>query len=176
MKNPSTIAIAVIVIALTAGVVTAGLTQPAKKPAPRRPAPIAPKVQGFVPGFDDIMTMLVQPRHVRLYYAGTAKNWEMAAAENRDLRASFDRLVQAIPNYLGNNVQNSVTTFMKPKLDAMDAAIAAADAQKFSGAYKDLTTGCNDCHTYMEHPFLVIKVPEAPVDSAHPDQDFKPAP
>ena len=176
MKKYSTIATGVIATLLTAGVATVGLTQPAKKPAPRRPASGAPNVQGFVPGFDDIMTMLVQPRHIKLYYAGTAKNWEMAAAENRDLRASFDRLIQAIPNYLGNDVQNSVTTFIKPKMDAMDAAIAAADEQKFSGAYKDLTTGCNDCHTYMEHPFLVIKVPDGTVDAAHPDQDYKETP
>ncbi|HWY63301.1 MAG TPA: hypothetical protein VNW15_15475, partial [Rhizomicrobium sp.] len=130
----------------------------------------------FTPGFDDMMTMLVQPRHVRLYYAGTAKNWEMAAAENRDLRASFDRLAQAIPNYLGNDVNASVATFIKPKMDAMDAAIAAADAKQFSSAYEELTTACNACHTYMEHPFLVIKVPDAAADAAHPDQDYKEAP
>ncbi|HWY61519.1 MAG TPA: hypothetical protein VNW15_06435, partial [Rhizomicrobium sp.] len=89
MKNYSTIAMAIIVTLLTAGVVTTGLTQPAKKPArapaaaPRRPASGAPQIQSFTPGFDDMVTMLVQPRHIRLYYAGTAKNWEMAAAENR---------------------------------------------------------------------------------------------
>jgi hypothetical protein len=173
MKKHSTIAMGVIATLLTVGAVTTGLTQPAKKPAR---APVPYKDLGFTPGFDDMMTMLVQPRHIRLYYAGTAKNWEMAAAENRDLRASFDRLIQAIPNYLGNDVKSSVSTFIKPKMDAMDAAIAAADEQKFSGAYKDLTTACNACHTYMEHPFLVIKVPDGTADAAHPDQDFKEAP
>jgi hypothetical protein len=184
MKNHSVIALAILVPLLTAGIVTGGLTQPAKKTAPRAPAataqrpaaPATPKNQGFVPGFDDLMTMLVQPRHIRLYYAGMAKNWEMAAAENRDLRASFDRLTQAIPEYLGNDVNSSVATFIKPKMDAMDAAIAAADANKFSSAYQEMTTACNACHTYMEHPFLVITVPQGAVDTAHSDQDFKAAP
>jgi hypothetical protein len=184
MKKHSIMGLGICATLLTA--MTTGLAQPAKKPArppaaapqpaaaPRRPAPGAN--QGFVPGFDDLMTMLVQPRHIRLYYAGTAKNWEMAAAENRDLRASFDRLAQAIPNYLGNNVNSSVATFIKPKMDAMDTAIAAADAKQFSSAYEELTTACNACHTYMEHPFLVIKAPDGTADAAHPDQDFKEAP
>lgn len=174
--------IAGIATLITAGVTTAALTQPARPAAapraaaaPRR-APAAPPAPAFVPGFDDLMTMLVQPRHVRLYYSGNAGNWELAAAENRDLRQSFDRLAQAIPEYLGNDVKAAVATFVAPKMDALDAAIAAADAKQFSTAYAELTAGCNACHTYMEHPFMVIKVPEGTVNTAHPDQDFKPAP
>ena len=161
-------------VALLAGCwVTAALTQPAPKPAAKRaPAPPAAyKAQGFAPGFDDMMTMLVQPRHTKLYYAGAAKNWELAAAENRDLRQAFDNLAKAIPQYEGNDVPQAVKGFVTGKLDAVDAAIASADAARFSGAYKDLTAGCNDCHHYMEHPFLVIKAPDA---AQYPDQDFKP--
>src|ERR1700739_2803062 len=93
--------------------VTAALTQPAPKPAPKRaPAPpTAYKSRGFTPGFDDMMTMLVQPRHTKLYYAGTAKNWELAAAESRDLRQAFDNLAKAIPNYEGNDVPQAVKGF-----------------------------------------------------------------
>jgi hypothetical protein len=164
--------------------VTAALTQPATKarqPA-RAPAKAAGpannasayRAQSFTPGFDDLMTMLIQPRHAKLYYAGTAKNWELAAGESRDLRQSLDRLAQTLPNYEGNDVRQAVSNFITKKLDAVDAAVASADAARFTGAYKDLTTGCNDCHTYMEHPFLVIKVPEAAANTVYPDQDFKP--
>jgi hypothetical protein len=84
--------------------------------------------------------------------------------------------MRGIPNYESYNVRQAVTSFLTPKLNAIDAAIAAADVKRFSAAYNQLTTGCNDCHTYMEHPFLVIKAPEGANDAAHPDQDFNPVP
>jgi hypothetical protein len=164
--------VAVLILGLAAlGMGTAVLSQPAKRtPAPAKPAP------AFVPGFDDIMTMLVQPRHVRLYYAGRERNWELAAAEMRDLRASFDRLAQAIPNYQGNDVNASVKSLIAPQMAAVDNAIAAADPKKFENTYGELTKACNACHTYMEHPFIIIKNPDSPKDTAQPDQEFKAAP
>src|SRR3954465_4663965 len=160
MKNRLTLAAAIAAL-LAGGVLSAGLTQPAKKPAAS-----AAQDKNFSPGFDDLMTMLVQPRHIRLYYAGTARNWELAAAENRDLRSSLDRIIRGIPNYESYNVKQAVTTFLTPKLNAMDAGVGGAEPKRFSAAYGQLTTGCNDCHTYMEHPFLVIKAPEGAVDAA----------
>jgi hypothetical protein len=160
-----------IVSLLSAGKTTAVLSQSTNKtPAPVKQPP------GFVPGFDDLMTMLVQPRHIRLYYAGTAGNWELAAAELRDLRSSFDRLAQAIPNYLGNDVNASVKSLIAPQMTSVDKAISAADPKKFAIAYGELTSACNSCHTYLEHPFIIIKNPDSPNDLAHLDQDFKSAP
>ena len=43
---------------------------------------------------------------------------------------------------------------------------------QFAEAYGKVTQGCNNCHTTMEHPFIVIKSPDA---SAWPNQDFAPA-
>jgi hypothetical protein len=178
--------VAVIGILAGAGLwVTAGLSQPvppkppakpsAAKPAAAAKAGAAPgaayRQEGFAPGFDDLMTMLIQPRHIKLYYAGSAKNWELAAAESCDLRQAMDRIRQALPTYENNDVAGAVANFITKKLDAVDEAVGAGDPARFAVAYKDLTTGCNDCHTYMEHPFLVIKQPEP---SGYPDQDFKP--
>jgi hypothetical protein len=130
----------------------------------------------FVPGLDDLMTMLVQPRHIRLYEAGVQRNWELAASEARELRASFRRITQAIPTYLDNDVNDTLTAMIAPKLEAVDTAIAAADEKRFLSAYADLTAACNDCHAYMQHPFLVIKVPSGRRNAAYPDQVFSPLP
>lgn len=186
MRFPLRIAQATLAVCLTATFAAGALTQTVKRanPAPNPPAaaPVKPAVsayqsQGFAPGFDDLMTMLVQPRHIKLYYAGSAKNWELAAAESRDLRSSFDRIVKAIPNYEGNDVALSIRDFIVSRIDAVDSAIAGGDSEKFSAAYQELTAGCNECHTYMEHPFLVIKKPGGTgADSAHSDQDFNPRP
>ena len=183
MKNIFPIAPTAVAAFLMVAFATVGLTQTAQNTTPAQPAPAAAPATGayqnqaFAPGFDDLMTMLVQPRHIKLYYAGTAKNWELAAAEARDLRASLDRTAQTIPSYEGNDVRLAIRNFITSKIDAVDTAIAKADSQTFASAYQDLTTGCNECHMYMEHPFLVIKKPDGTgVDPAHADQDFIPRP
>jgi hypothetical protein len=51
----------------------------------------------------------------------------------------------------------------------VDDAIKAQDAKKFAAAYGELTQGCNACHASLDHPFVVIKVPDA---SVFPNQDF----
>ena len=136
------------------------------------PAPPDAKDQLFKPGLDDLMTMLIQPRHIRLYYAGKLCNWELAAFQVQGLRSAFDRIRHVIPKYLGGDVDEAVSSIMAPKLQMMDAAIAAADSRQFAKAYEKLTDACNACHGYMEHSFLVIKVPSAVPDSMYADQDF----
>ena len=120
------------------------------------------------------MTMLVQPRHLKLYYAGSQKNWELAAAELRDLTAAFARIGTVIPQYQDSGADEAVKSIIAPKLQAVDATIGAADAKQFAVAFKELTAACNGCHAYMEHPFIVISVPDAAV--AYPNQNFSPIP
>lgn len=139
-------------------------------------APPAPQAKGFTPGFDDLMTMLIQPRHIKLYEAGQARNWELAGAEARNLRQALDRIGVAIPSYLGNDVKTAVANLIAPALKSVDDAVARGDAKAFATAYRDVTDGCNACHTFMERPFLVMKVPDGKRERAYPDQDFKPRP
>jgi hypothetical protein len=85
-------------------------------------------------GFDDLMSMLVQPRHLKLYYAGTQRNWELAAAESRDLRSSFAHIAQTIPKYLNIKIEEATRNLIEPKMLAVDVAIAAADPKQFATA------------------------------------------
>jgi hypothetical protein len=66
-------------------------------------APSAPggglTILEFKPAMDDLMTMLVQPRHIKLYYAGQAKNWELAGFELNELRGALARVGRTIPTY-----------------------------------------------------------------------------
>ena len=143
---------------------------------PAKSAPAAP--QAFQPGMDDLMTMLVEPRHIKLYYAGTAKNWELAAFELGELRSAFRRIGGTIPVYRDRGVDETIGAIVAPRLDTTESAIAAGDPARFAKAYGDLTASCNECHTYLEHPFLVIKVPSTTQPaSAYPNQSFEtPAP
>jgi len=159
---------------IVAGVVALGFARFAmpqeQSSTPAVTSPISPA--DFKPGMDDLMTLLVQPRHTKLFFAGTHKNWELAAAESRSLSAALTQIARIVPAYLNNDVKTVMTSMIVPQLREVDSAIAAADVKRFAGAYAGLTQACTACHTYMEHPFLVIKVPAREADSVYADQDF----
>jgi hypothetical protein len=125
----------------------------------------------FKPAMDDLMTMLVQPRHIKLYYAGQAKNWKLAGFQLDELRAALARIGRTIPTYRNIGVDTAVAAIFTDKLKAVDAAIKVADPAQFAVTYGEMTGACNACHAGMEHPFLVIKVPDA---NNYPDQEFRP--
>jgi hypothetical protein len=59
----------------------ASLIATAQTPSPspgQAPAGGGLTILEFKPAMDDLMTMLIQPRHLKLYYAGEAKNWKLA--------------------------------------------------------------------------------------------------
>ena len=144
------------------------------------PAPAAPPAGGglvileFKPAFDDLMTMLVQPRHAKLWLAGQQRNWALAAFQLNELRGALVRIGQTIPKYRTFSVEATVGSIFQPKIQAMNAAIASQNPAQFNTAFGELTTACNVCHEGMEHPFLVIKVPDASAAAAYPNQDFRP--
>ena len=59
---------------------------------------------------DDLMTMLVQPRHLKLYYAGQAKNWMLAGFELNELRQALARIGRTIPTYRNIGVDTAVSS------------------------------------------------------------------
>jgi hypothetical protein len=112
-----------------------------------------PDTGEYVPRLGDIMGA-AQTRHQKLWMAGKAQNWELAAFELRQLKAS---LVEAAVLYSGIPITN-VTTLEKP-LQSVSDAIAAKDGRLFAKVVADLTEGCNACHRSMKRNFIVIKVP-----------------
>ena len=70
---------------------------PAFGAAPAAPGAAAPAGGGlqileFKPAMDDLMTMLVQPRHMKLYYAAQQQNWMLAGFELNELGAALRRI------------------------------------------------------------------------------------
>ena len=143
----------------------------APPPGGAAPAPGGLTTLDFKPAMDDLMTMLVQPRHIKLYYAGQAKNWTLAGFELNELRGALARIGRTIPTYRKLSVDETVAAIIADKIKTVDAAIKAKDSEQFTAAYGDLTQACNACHAGMEHAFLKITVPNA---ANYPDQDFGP--
>ena len=158
----------VLISAVAAALVAAAhvtAAQAQQPPAPSPPSAPAP----YVLGMGDLMNTLVQPRHAKLGLAGAAGNWPLAAYALAEIRQVFGRIAAAVPKFRGYPVADLADAALKQPLAAVDDAIKAQDAKKFAAAYGELTQGCNACHASLDHPFVVIKVPDA---SAFPNQDF----
>ena len=126
----------------------------------------------YRPGLGDLMTMTVQPRHIKLGLAVLEKNWSFAAYELHELEESFERVARYWPQWKKKPIADMMTSVTKEPMAALDQAIKAADAAKLAAAYTQLTEACNTCHQSAEVGMIVIKVPDF---SPFPDQDFRPA-
>jgi len=141
-----------------------GLPQTAPQPQPTAPA-------AYVLTMGDMMNTLIQPRHAKLGLAGHAQNWALAGYALVEIHQSFAGIVKAQPRFRGLPVGELVDAAMSQPLDAIDAAIKQQDPKKFAAAYDQLTQGCNACHGVVDHPYVVIKAPDA---SAFSNQEFSP--
>jgi hypothetical protein len=150
--KPVTIAIAALALAAATALAVA---EPSERPPPK---PGNPRLA-------DIMEA-AQARHIKLWFAGKARNWELAAYETRQIKARLEdaaTLYQSLP-------VNNLTTMAGP-LTAIAAAIYAKDARQFTAAYDELTAGCNSCHGAVERSFINVRTP---VSNPFSDQDFAP--
>jgi hypothetical protein len=119
----------------------------------------------YVPALGDIMST-IQMRHIKLWFAGKLKNWELARYELERIRIGLEGaavLYYAIPaEYVGATVDPII---------AINDAIKAQDGAQFASGYNALTTACNACHQGIGRGFIVIQVPTA---QPFGDQSFTP--
>jgi hypothetical protein len=128
----------------------------------------------FKPSFDDLMTMLIQPRHIKLFYAGEEENWLLARFQLNELRFSFGRIAATIPDYGIFPVTDAFESTVAAPMDEVLAAIDAEDKPAFDRAYVNLTAACNACHDATHFPFIVMTVPDPAAARLFVDQDFRP--
>jgi hypothetical protein len=132
------------------------------------------QILDFKPVMSDLMNMLIQPRHIKLYYAGQEDNWMLARFELNELRSAFVRTGDTIPQYGIFPFANSVEAVILEPLDGVQAAIDAEDHAEFERAYVELTAACNACHDAMHFEFIEITVPDLNSPRNFPDQIFAP--
>jgi hypothetical protein len=158
-------------LSLIALAALAGLTLPVIVAAQVPPATEAASPPAFRPGLGDVMTMLVQPRHLKLALAGREKNWVYAAYELHELEEAFERVERYSPVWRKFPIAEMPKTTKEP-MDALEQTIKAGDSRRFDIAFGQLTTTCNTCHQGAERGMIVIRRPEM---SPFPNQDFRPA-
>src|SRR5262249_46299201 len=117
-----------------------------------------------------LMSMLIQPRHSKLWLAGSAENWPLAAYSLRELRQGFFVIGKAVPRWKGLPVPDLFDASVHQPIQQIDAAIRLKFKKQFDEAFGSLTEACNNCHGSTDHAFIVIKTPNA---SAFPNQEFE---
>jgi hypothetical protein len=156
-----------VVVGLAAATGLAFAAQPGTL-APTAPEPEPPT---YRPVTSDLMTAFIQPRHIKLWLAGVAKNWDYAEYERNNIGGALARLATAVPTYQGQNMKALVAAFATPQLAALQEAIKAKDETAFAQAYDELTIGCNQCHQATGHAMVVMQTPH---QDDFPDQVFSP--
>jgi hypothetical protein len=126
----------------------------------------------YRPGLGDLMTMTVQPRHIKLALAGRAQNWPYAAYELHELQEAFDRAASVWPNWRSMPIAEMMKSVTSEPIAALEQAIKAKDAARYDAAYRQLTAACDTCHQSADRAVIVIRVPES---DFFPDQEFRPA-
>jgi hypothetical protein len=126
--------------------------------------------QDYRPSFGDLMTTVIQPRHLKLGLAGHERNWDYAAYELRELRNAFQRVARAVPVYRSTDMSSLIKATTAAPMEDVEAAIRSRDAGKFAEAYGQLTATCNACHQSTGHGAVVMQVPKT---TSYPDQDFR---
>jgi hypothetical protein len=148
---------------------SAGAAQSSPPPSSAA-ASAATAAPDYHPSLGDLMTMAIQPRHIKLGLAGQERNWPYAQYELSELRNAFARVARTIPVYRTIDMAAVIGALTTDPLKAVEQAIHDQDAQQFKVAYAGLTTACNACHLSQDHAAVVIRVPTA---NPYPDQDFR---
>jgi hypothetical protein len=153
---------------LAQSVDTAAQSPPA---AATSPALTSAAPAAFNPGVGELMNLIVQPRHTKLWFAGHEANWALAEYEIKELRSALANVAKSRPIFRERSVAENVEMFMGGAFRGIDEAIRDRNATKFAEAYATVNAGCNACHTALNQAQVVIKTPEQP---SYPDQDFRP--
>jgi len=142
----------------------------APRPAPAAAAPTP--LPSYAPGLGELMS-LNQMRHAKLWFAGEAENWKLAAYELDELREGFDDVVRYHPEHKESPVpiREAVEKIMTDPLARVGRAIEAKDRAEFARAFDALTDGCNRCHQATNFGFNVVR---RPVSNPYSNQSFAP--
>src|ERR1700758_1317122 len=81
-----------------------------------------PPAPTYRPGLGDLMTMTVQPRHLKVGLAGQEQNWAYAAYELHELQESFERVARTWPKWRQVELAETIKATIEAPMDAVAQA------------------------------------------------------
>jgi hypothetical protein len=107
----------------------------------------------------------IQLRHIKLWFVGKAKNWDLLNYEAKKLE---DEFIAAALFYRNLRIDN-VLLVNKPLERLMEAA-KKNDYSLYTKAFDELTAGCNSCHVAGQVGYIHIQLPKS---SPFSDQSYE---
>jgi len=98
----------------------------------------------------------------KLYFAGQARNWELADFYAGEVGETADDIVGARVVKEGVEVSKLMAAILPPAERAVEDAVLAKDPPSFRTSYAALVNACNACHQAAKHGFMKITIPERP--------------
>src|SRR5216684_1872495 len=96
----------------------------------------APRAEPYTPGLGEIMT-LQQMRHTKLWLAGQAGNWDLAAYEIKELGEGFDDILTYHPTHEESPVapKDAIPRMVSAPVADVRAVVERKDAVAFEPAF-----------------------------------------
>jgi hypothetical protein len=129
-----------------------------------------PAQQPYAPGLGEFMTA-TQLRHAKLWFAGEANNWDLAAYEIDEIMEGLEDAAKQFPTRDGIPIADMIKANIDPAVAQLRQAVAARSPARFAVEFDNLTGACNSCHAGSNKPFIRIQRPTVPPLS---NQDFAP--
>jgi hypothetical protein len=108
----------------------------------------------------------LQIRHARLWYAGAAQNWVLAAFELQEIKEAFDAVVEQNPDHAifqPQRLADILPAMTKAPVMALRDAIDHGNRAEFEKTFDGLSAACTGCHKAAGNDFLVIERPKTPL-------------
>ncbi len=104
----------------------------------------------------------VQLHFAKLYFAGEARNWDLARFERGEMLEHLDVVAALRPAEGAVSVTGIMDAFKNTQLAAIKDAIEMKDRGLFREAYRESIIMCNTCHQATGRPFITITIPTNP--------------
>src|SRR2546422_6670269 len=110
-----------------------------RQPPTPAATPSSASAEAYTPGLGEIMT-LQQMRHTKLWLAGEAGNWDLAAYEVKELGEGFDDVVKFHPTHEDSPVapKDAIPRMVTGPVNDLQAAIMKKDKKAFEDGYDAL--------------------------------------
>jgi hypothetical protein len=121
-------------------------------------------------GLGEIMSM-TSMRHAKLWLAGQAQNWSLAAYEIDELREGFEDAAKYHPTHknITTPIAQLIASTMDKPMSAVEKAVNTKNLTQFTEQFDKLTAACNACHQMTDFGFNVVIRPKI---NPFANQDF----